>query len=129
MGLHGELPTPHGPIRLRGTPARLEWMDVADVARTKWRYWGAELGDVRRVVEDAVREAGGEGEQLVIHGQTGSVLWPIDSDERLRLEAGEVFLGLRRLPALRVDGGGAAATLTFDRVADRDAAAAALSGA
>jgi hypothetical protein len=126
LSIHGELTTPRGPIRLRGTPARMEWMNVGEVARTRWRYWGANLGDVRRVVEEAVRTHGNESEVLVVHGQTGSVLWPIEGAERPVLEAGDAFVGLRRSPALRVRGAGADAMLTFADAAERDAAAAEL---
>ena len=126
LAIHGELPTPRGPVRLHGTPAQLEWMNVQEVARTRWRYWGAGLGDVRGVVEDAVRSHGAESERLVIHGPTGSVIWPIEAGERLRLEAGDAYLGLARHPALRVRGDGAMATLTFADAASRDAALAEL---
>lgn len=126
LAIHGELPTPRGPVRLRGTPAQLEWMNVQEVARTRWRYWGAGLGDVRREVEDAVRSHGAESERLVIHGPTGSVIWPIEAGERLRLEPGDAYLGLARHPALRVRGDGAVATLTFADAASRDAALAEL---
>lgn len=126
LAIHGELPTPRGPVRLLGTPAQLEWMNVEEVARTRWRYWGAGLGDVRREVEDAVRAHGPEAERLVIHGPTGSVIWPIEADERLGLEAGDAYLGLKRYPALRVRGDGAVATLTFADAAGRDAALAEL---
>jgi hypothetical protein len=128
LAIHGTLPTPRGEVRLRGTPAQLEWMNVEDVARTRWRYWGAELGDIRRDVEDAVREHGATGERLVVHGPAGSVIWPIADGGALRVEAGEAFLGSRRRPALRVAGDGVTATLTFDRADARDAAAAALTG-
>jgi hypothetical protein len=126
LAIHGELPTPRGPVRLHGTPAQLEWMNVQEVARTRWRYWGAGLGDVRGEVEDAVRSLGAETDRLVIHGPTGSVIWPIEAGERLRLEAGDAYLGLARHPALRVRGDGATATLTFADAASRDAALAEL---
>jgi len=126
LAIHGELPTPRGPVRLHGTPAQLEWMNVQEVARTRWRYWGAGLGDVRGVVEDAVRSHGAESERLVIHGPTGSVIWPIEAGERLGLEAGDAYLGVARHPALRVRGDGATATLTFADAASRDAALAEL---
>lgn len=125
LTIHGELPTPRGPVRLHGTPAKLEWMNVDDVARTRWRYWGAGLGDVRRDVEDAVRSHG-EGSRLVIHGRTGSVIWPVEAGDGLVLDAGEAYLGVSRHPALRVRGGGAAATLTFADAASRNAATAEL---
>ncbi len=126
LAIHGELPTPRGPVRLHGTPAQLEWMNVQEVARTRWRYWGAGLGDVRGVVEEAVRSHGAESERLVIHGPTGSVIWPIEAGERLRLEPGDAYLGLARHPAVRVHGDGATATLTFADAASRDAALAEL---
>lgn len=126
LAIHGTLTTPRGAVRLRGTPARLEWMNVEEVARTRWRYWGAALGDVRQVVEDAVRAHGREGERLVIHGPSGSVIWPIDAERRLRFDAGEAYLGLASHPALRVRGEGAQATLTFNDAASRDAALAEL---
>jgi hypothetical protein len=122
LAIHGTLTTPRGTVRLRGTPARLEWMNVEEVARTRWRYWGAALGDVRQAVEDAVRAHGREGERLVIHGPSGSVIWPIEADSGLAIEAGEAFSGLTSHPALRVRGGGAHATLTFADTARRDAA-------
>ena len=128
LAIHGTLPTPRGEVRVRGTPAQLEWMNVEDVARTRWRYWGAELGDIRRDVEHAVREHGETGQQLVVHGPAGSVIWPVADGGTLRVEAGEAFLGGRRRPALRVAGDGVAATLTFDAPGARDAAAAALTG-
>ena len=118
----GELPTPRGPVWLRGTPAQLEWMNVADVARTQWRYWGAGLGDVRRDVEEAVRAHGHEREQLVIHGPTGSVIWPIEVADRLELLTADAYIGTRRRPALRVAGEGVAAALTFTDATTRDAA-------
>ncbi len=58
-------------------------MNVQEVARTRWRSWGAGLGDVRGVVEEAVRSHGAESERLVIDGPTGSVIWPIEAGERL----------------------------------------------
>jgi hypothetical protein len=127
LAIHGSLPTPRGEVRLRGTPAQLELMNVEDVARTRWRYWGAELGDIRRTVEDAVREHGATGEQLVVHGPTGSVIWPVGDAEGLRVEAGDAFQGRGRRPALRVAGDGVTATLVFDSAPARDAAAAAFS--
>lgn len=126
LAIHGTLTTPRGPVRLRGTPARLEWMNVEEVARTRWRYWGAGLGDVRQVVEDAVRAHGREGERLVIHGPSGSVIWPIDAGGGLAIDAGEAYSGLTSHPALRVRGDGAHATLTFADVGRRDAALAEL---
>ena len=75
-------------------------MNVQEVARTRWRYWGAGLGDVRGVVEDAVRSHGAESERLVIHGPTGSVIWPIEAGERLQLEAGDAYLGHCAAPGL-----------------------------
>ena len=122
VAIHGELATPRGRVVLRGTPARLDWMNVEEVARTRWRYWGAALGDVRGDVEAAVRAHGGVGERLVLHGPIGSVIWPIEDVERLRLAAGDAFLGTRRMPALRVDGDDIAVTLTFADDATRDAA-------
>lgn len=126
LAIHGELPTPRGPVRLHGTPAQLEWMNVEEVARTRWRYWGAGLGDVRRDVEEAVLSQGSESERLVIHGPTGSVIWPIEAGERLDIDAGDAYLGPTRHPALRIRGDGAAATLTFADAAGRDAAIAEL---
>ena len=126
LAIHGSLPTPRGPVRLRGTAAQLEWMNVEDVARTRWRYWGAGLGDVRRDVEEAVQAHGSEGDRLVVHGPTGSVIWPIEPGTQLEVEVGEAYVGVRRQPALRVRGGGASATLTFAEPAGRDAAAAEL---
>lgn len=126
VAIHGVLPTPRGAIHLRGTPARLEWMNVEEVARTRWRYWGAALGDVRGDVEEAVRAHGRTGERLVIHGPSGSVIWPIEASAGLELEAGEAFLGLARHPALRVRGEGARATLMFADDASRNAAVAEL---
>ena len=121
LGIHGELATPRGAVRLRGTPAQLEWMNVEEVARTRWRYWGAALGDMRGDVEAAVRSDGGS-ERLVLHGPTGSVIWPIEKVGTLEVEAGDAFLGARRMPALRVRGASVAATLTFADAALRDAA-------
>ena len=125
LAIHGTLTTPRGAVRLRGTPARLEWMNVQEVARTRWRYWGAELGDVRQVVEDAVREHG-DRERLVIHGPSGSVIWPVEAGGGLEIETGEAYSGLTRHPALRVRGDGAQATLTFADAPRRDAALAEL---
>ena len=102
-------------------------MNVQEVARTRWRYWGAGLGDVRGVVEDAVRSHGAESERLVIHGPTGSVIWPIEAGDGLRLDGGDAYLGAGAShPALRVRGDGATATLTFADAASRDAALAEL---
>ena len=126
LAVHGELATPRGPVQLRGTPAELDWMNVEEVARTRWRYWGAALGDVRGEVEDAVRAHGNEGERLVLHGPAGSVIWPIEDAGALQLEVGDAFLGTRRMAALRLRGEGAAATLTFADAATRDAALAEL---
>jgi hypothetical protein len=126
LAIHGTLTTPRGPVRLHGTPARLEWMNVEEVARTRWRYWGAGLGDVRQVVEDAVRAHGREGERLVIHAPSGSVIWPIEAGSRLAIDAGNAYSGLTSHPALRLRGDGARATLTFADAARRDAALAEL---
>lgn len=126
VAIHGQLGTPRGPVRLHGTPAQLAWMNVEEVARTRWRYWGAALGDVRGDVETAVRAHGDAGERLVLHGPTGSVIWPIERPGALVVEAGDAFLGLRRSAALRVRGDGADATLTFADRATRDAALAEL---
>ena len=128
LAIHGELATPRGAVRLRGTPAQLEWMNVEEVARTRWRYWGAALGDMRGDVEEAVRSHGG-GERLVLHGPTGSVIWPVENVHALELEVGDAFLGTHRMAALRLRGEGAAATLTFADVATRDAALAELRAA
>ena len=128
LGIHGHVATPRGPVRLHGTPAQLEWMNVEDVARIRWRYWGAALGDVRGDVEAAVRSQGA-GERLVLHGPTGSVIWPIENAAALQLEAGDAFLGTHRSPALRLRGPGVTATLTFDDARIRDAALAELRGA
>jgi hypothetical protein len=128
LGIHGELATPRGSVRLHGTPAQLEWMNVEEVARTRWRYWGAALGEVRGDVEAAVRSHG-SGERLVLHGPTGSVIWPIESVDALELDAGDAFLGTHRAPALRVRGDGATATLTFADAPTRDAALAELRAA
>ncbi|HYI66522.1 MAG TPA: hypothetical protein VEW95_06340 [Candidatus Limnocylindrales bacterium] len=121
LGIHGELATPRGAVQLRGTPAQLEWMNVEEIARTRWRYWGAALGDVRGEVEAAVGPDGGS-ERLVLHGPTGSVIWPIEDVGRLEIEAGDAFIGARRMAALRVRGAGVAATLTFGDAGLRDAA-------
>jgi hypothetical protein len=126
LAIHGTLTTPRGAVRLHGTPARLEWMNVEEVARTLWRYWGAGLGDVRQVVEDAVRAHGREGERLVIHGPSGSVIWPVEAEGGLEIVAGEAFSGLTSHPALRVRADGSRATLTFADEARRDAALAEL---
>jgi hypothetical protein len=126
LTIHGTLATPRGPVRLHGTPARLEWMDVEEVARTRWRYWGAGLSDMRQEVEDAVRAHGLQGERLVIHGPTGSVMWPIEAGGGLEVEPGEAYAGLASHPALRVRGDGTTATLTFADAASRNAAAAEL---
>jgi len=128
LAIHGDVATPRGPVRLFGTPAQLEWMSVEEVARTRWRYWGAALGDVRGDVEAAVRGQGSE-ERLVLHGPIGSVIWPVENVAALELEAGDAFLGTHRAPAVRLRGPGVTATLTFadDRI--RDAALAELRGA
>lgn len=128
LEIHGILPTPRGPVRVDGTPAKLEWMNVDEVARTRWRYWGAALGDVRQVVEDAVRAHGSEGERLVVHGPSGSVIWPIEDGERLEALAGDAYLGRRRRPAISVRGDGVDATMTFEDRQRRDDALAELSG-
>ena len=128
LGIHGELATPRGLVRLGGTPAQLEWMNVEEVARTRWRYWGAALGDVRGDVEAAVRSHG-SADRLVLHGPTGSVIWPIENIDGLELEAGDAFLGTHRAPALRLRGDGVTATLTFADARIRDAALAELQAA
>ncbi|MEO5986983.1 MAG: hypothetical protein ABIW50_09175 [Candidatus Limnocylindria bacterium] len=121
--VHGELPTPRGPLRLAGTPAQLQWMSVEEAARVHWRYWGAALGEVRGVVESAVREHGSRGERLVLYGPTGSLIWPIERPFELAVEGGDAFMWFRRRPALTVKGEGAAVVLTFADPASRDAAA------
>jgi hypothetical protein len=126
LRIHGDVDTSRGPIHVGGTAAQLEWMSVEEVARIRWRYWGAALGDVRRAVEDAVRAHGTLDEQLVVHGPTGSVIWPIEDPSGLEIRAGDAYLGLRRLPALRVAGDDANVILTFADVAARDAALAEL---
>ena len=126
LAIHGTVATPRGLVRLHGTPARLEWMSVDEIARTRWRYWGAGLGDMRREVEDAVRAHGAEGERLVIHGASGSVIWPIEAGGGLEIRPGEAYAGLGSHAALRVRGAGTVATLTFADAASRDAAAAEL---
>jgi len=128
LEIHGTLATPRGPVRIDGTRAQLEWMNVAEVARTRWRYWGAALGDVRGVVEDAVRAHGSESERLVVHGPTGSVIWPIEDRDRVEALSGDAYLGLRRRPAIRVRGDGVEATLTFGDRGQRDDALAELNG-
>ena len=128
LAIHGDMATPRGPVRLYGTPAQLEWMSVEEVARTKWRYWGAALGDVRGDVEAAVRGQGSD-ERLVLHGPIGSVIWPVENVAALQIEAGEAFLGTHRAPALRLGGPGVTATLTFADARIRDAALAELRGA
>jgi hypothetical protein len=126
LTIHGVLDTPRGEVHLRGSPARLEWMKVEEVARTRWRYWGAALGDVRGDVEDAVRAHGREAERLVIHGPSGSVIWAVEPGHGLDVAAGEAYLGVASHPALRIRGEGARATLTFADAASRNAAAAEL---
>ena len=128
LAVHGEMATPRGPVRLYGTPAQLEWMTVEEVARTRWRYWGAALGDVRGDVEAAVRSQGSD-ERLVLHGPIGSVIWPVENAAALQIEAGDAFLGNHRAPALRLRGPGVTATLTFHDARTRDAALAELRGA
>lgn len=115
LAVHGSLPTPHGPMRATGQAARLEWLAVEDVARTRWRYWGAGLGDVRRDVEEAVRAEGHLGERLVVHGSAGSVLWPVDDATALELERGTAFSGRGATPAIRFRSadGVAAGIMTF----------------
>jgi len=129
VSIHGQLRTPRGPVRLHGTPAQLTWMNVEEVARTRWRYWGAALGDVRGDVEAAVRTHGNAAERLVLHGPSGSVIWPIEKPSDIELEIGDAFLGRHRLAALRVRGDGADATLTFADTTARDAALAELQAA
>ena len=70
-----------------------------------------------------------DGERLVLHGPTGSVIWPVENVHALELEVGDAFLGTRRMAALRLRGEGAAATLTFADAATRDAALAELRAA
>ncbi len=123
LAVHGELPTPRGPVRLAGTPAQLQWMNVEEAARLRWRYWGAALGEVRGVVESAVREHGADGERLVVYGPTGSLIWPIENPSDLAVRVGDAFIGVRRWPALGVRGGGANVVLTFTDPRSRDAAA------
>ncbi len=123
LAVYGELPTPRGPVRLAGTPARLQWMNVEEAARLRWRYWGAALGEIRGVVESAVKEHGSEGERLVVHGPTGSLIWPIESPSELAVRVGDAFMGFRRWSALNVRGEGADVILTFADPASRDAAA------
>lgn len=128
LAVHGHLETPRGTVRLHGTRAQLEWMNVEEVARTRWRYWGAALGDVRGDVEEAVRSHGG-GERLVLHGPSGSVIWPVESFDELEVQVGDAYLGARRMAAMSIRGGGAAATQTFADAATRDAALAELRAA
>lgn len=124
LAIHGSLPTPHGSTRATGSAARLEWLAVEEVARARWRYWGAALGEVRRNVEDAVRAAGPIGERLVVHGSAGSVLWPIDETPGLALERGTAYRGLRASPAIRFagDDGVASGVMTFADAQARDRA-------
>ncbi len=126
LAVHGELSTPRGMVRLDGTPARLQWMTVEEIAKVRWRYWGAALGDMRRAVESAVGEHGAQLERLVLHGPAGSLIWPIERPGDLRIEPGEAFLGVRRRSALGIRGDGAAVVLTFSDPGSRDSAAAEL---
>ena len=127
--VHGSLPTPRGAVRLDGTPAALQWMDVEQVARIRWRYWGAALGDMRTAVETAVQTSGAARDRLILHGPTGSLLWPIERPEGLRVTAGDAYLGHRRRAAIGIRGDDASVVLTFDEASARDAALAELRAA
>jgi hypothetical protein len=128
----GTLPTPHGPARLDGEQGKLEWLPVAEVAKTRWRYWGAQLGDLRDQVEAAVRGAGHDAEQLVLHSPVNSVLWPLpttgrsgdkgDDDDALRAEAGDLFFVRGAAPGIRLQASDANAFLVFRDGRDRDRA-------
>ena len=124
LAIYGELPTPRGPVRLRGAPAQLEWMNVEEVARTQWRYWGAGLGDVRGVTS---RTPSGRMDRRRSGSSSTAGPGPSSGPSRPAPEcdvrAGDAYLGPRRHPALGVRGDGAAATLTFADAASRDAAA------
>lgn len=120
--LIGRLPGPRGELRIDRIPGTLEWLPVSEVARTRWRYWGAALGDFRRDVEAAVREAGGDGEQLVVHSPVGSLMWSIESAKSPVVEAGEALVGLGRHPAVRIVARGTRLHLLFADSAARDRA-------
>ncbi|MCV0403971.1 MAG: hypothetical protein K5924_09720 [Chloroflexi bacterium] len=126
LAIDGQLPTPRGPVTARATPGQLQWMTIEEIARVRWRYWGAALGDMRRSVESAVRDQGAAVERLVLHAATGSVIWPIERPAELRVTPGDAHVGLRRRPAIELRGDGASVVLTFDDAADRDAALAEL---
>ena len=127
--IHGEVPTPRGPVRLHGTPARLEWLDVEEVARARWRYWGGGLGDMRGDLAAEVRaDASGGPDRLVLHGPSASVIWSIEPPELEKVESGDAFLGIGRTAAIRVRADGANATLTFADAEARDRALAELGG-
>jgi len=127
--VHGSLLTPRGTLRLDGTAAELQWMDVEHIARVRWRYWGAALGDMRTAVETAVRTSGAARDRLVLHGPTGSLLWPVERPEAIRVTVGDAYLGPRCRSAIGIRGDGADVVLTFDEAGERDAALAELRAA
>lgn len=120
----GRVPTPHGSVRLEGARARLEWLPMTEVARTRWRYWGAALGDYRRDIEASMRAAGAGVRQLVVHSPVESVLWafPAEATDASRADPGELYFGLRRAPGIRLRGPGLDAYLAFASRAQRDRA-------
>ncbi len=119
----GTVPTPRGDVVLHGAPIRMEWMNVEEVARLRWRYWGAALGDMRNAVESAVREHGSDEGRLVLHGATNSLIWSVERPSELEIVRGQGYLGFRSRPALGVRGEGASVILSFDTAAERDHAA------
>jgi hypothetical protein len=119
----GTLPTPHGPTRLDGEQGKLEWLPVGEVARTRWRYWGAQLGDLRGEVEAAVRATSQDAEQLVLHSPVGSVLWPLPATgDGLSAEPGDLFFVRSRAPGIRLRADDVRAFLVFGGARERDQA-------
>jgi hypothetical protein len=126
LRVEGTVPTPRGQARA-DADGELTWMPAGEVARMSWRYWGAGLGATR---SDLERPGGSDGDasELVVHSATGSILWPVARDAGpLEIVPGDAFVGLRRLPAIRVHGPGVRAVLQFARREDRDRALAAIS--
>lgn len=122
VSIDGRLPTPRGPVTAHGTAAQLGWMTVEEIARLRWRYWGAALGDMRQSVESAVRDQGAAVERLVLHAATGSVIWSIEQPAGLAINPGDAHVGVRSRPGVELRGEGASIVLTFADAADRDAA-------
>lgn len=128
LEISGQMPSPHGSVRMDREAGYLSRMPSSEAIRKEWQYWGQPLTELAPALQAALHDRGvHDPGRLMLHSGAESALVALEPPpDGLRLAAGELLTVGGARPAVQLRTGEMNAILSFGSAAQRERALAEL---